>query len=172
MEMTVVKTIGDGSCFFHAISEATSKEYRNKDTQGKVEHVKLLRRLLSLELVRRDRDGLRAYDKLANGTLSELSKSIPECTVDNMIATLNSEKPVSNLFNEFVSDCLNIDIYLVSATKGIANVYKTGTDDNILFKGRKSVLILVTPGHYELLVKTCSRCSKVKYLFEGEELKK
>ena len=136
----------DGSCMFHAIAKAYFKPY----IMGKVgdgvfdrsEFVRNLRKDLSLALPA-------AYPKLANGELEEISKTMPKYSLKNLQKELDSNSPVSNYFNEFISNQLNIDIYILDAkTK---DVYMFGADLKLLYKNRKSVVILYLPGHYELI---------------------
>ena len=42
-----------------------------------------------------------------------------------------------------------MDIYLLSLHK--QDVYITGDDSDILYKGRQSIVVLTMPGHYELV---------------------
>lgn len=177
--LTVVATIGDGSCFFHAICHAMSKSYRKKSLGGKREHVRTFRKKLSEILGKENNFGVRPYDTISNGKMKELSKSFVECSVGNMVSTLkNPRKAVSNLFNEFISNCIDKDIYLVRKIDG--NIYYPGTDTELLIKGRQAIIILVSSGHYELLsqrkeiVRNCTSCEhchiisevSVKFLFD------
>ena len=74
---------------------------------------------------------------------------MPEYSLENMEKELDSSSPVSNIYNEFVSNSLNIDIYILDGIK--KDVYMTGTEDRLLYKDRKSVILLYLPGHYELI---------------------
>ncbi len=62
---------------------------------------------------------------------------------------LDSSASVSNIYNEFISDQLDKDIYILDAVK--QDVYMTGTDHDLLYKDRTSIVILYMPGHYELV---------------------
>lgn len=144
--MVVIRTEGDGSCFFHAISKAISYEYKNGvfdnylfDKKG---FIRELRSQLADEL-----DNY--YNKLSRGKLPELSKSLPELRLENMKSELASNLPVDNKYNEYISDILNIDLYLLDGNK--KDLYITGKDSDILYKNRKSIVILYKNYHYELI---------------------
>ena len=62
---------------------------------------------------------------------------------------LDSDRPVDNAYNEFISDQLNKDIYILDAVT--QDVYMTGSDDNVLYKDRPSIVLMYLPGHYELV---------------------
>ena len=152
-----VATFLDGHCYFHAIAKAYFKPY----IMGKVgdqvfdrqEFVKNLRRDLSIALGNKvnpqNPKSKTFYQTLANGELEEISKAMPEYSLENMQKELNSNTPVSNYFNEFISNQLDVDIYILDARK--KDVYMTGSDLKLLYKGRKSIVILYLPGHYELV---------------------
>ena len=152
-----IKTESDGSCFFHAIAKAYFKPYitgkiTNKDFNRK-DFVHNLRKDLSKTLgskINPDNPNSRTYyQTLSKGELEKISEEIPEYSLENMQKELDSNSPISNVYNEFISNQLNIDIYILDAIK--RDIYMTGTDDNLLYKNRKSVVILYMPGHYELV---------------------
>ena len=89
------------------------------------------------------------YDVLSRGQLSEFSKSVPAYSLENMQRELDSDRAVDNAYNEFISDQLEKDIYILDGIK--RDVYITGYDDEILYKNRPSIIILYLPGHYELV---------------------
>lgn len=156
--MVKIRTIADGSCFFHAIANSYSEPYRIGILPGgasinKIQFIKSLRHDLSLKLAERvnplDQSSLIYYDLLSRGELKNFSKIVPEYTLENMQKELNSSSPVNNVYNEFISNQLNKDIYLLDAVK--KDVYLVGRDDDILYKGRDSIVLLYTPGHYNLV---------------------
>lgn len=152
-----IGTIGDGSCFFHAVVKAFYTPYKIGILNGipidKRAFIQNLRKDLAIKLVQKvdplNKNSPRYYDLLGRGKLKEFSKEMPEYTIENMQRVLNSNLPVDNSFNEFVSNLLNKDIYLLDYLN--KDVYITGKDDDILYKGRDSIVILVMPGHYELI---------------------
>jgi hypothetical protein len=135
-------TIGDGNCFFHAVLNAFSVEYKDSDVQGRRKLAMNIREKLAIELDTR-------YQNLSRGTLAEFSKFVPDYTLENMKSILRSNAPVDNSYNELISDVLDIDIYLLDNNS--KKVYITGDDSEILHKGRKTVVLLVVPGHYDFV---------------------
>lgn len=146
--MVVIDTVGDGSCFFHAIAMSFCIPYRNR-TYDRVTFIKNLRHDLALELGRTQEDGLTHYDHLSRGQLKHFAEALPQYSLANMQRELIGLGPVDNVYNEFVSNQVNKDIYLLDSIQ--QDVYITGDDDDILHKGRDSIVILVSPGHYELV---------------------
>jgi len=152
-----IRTIGDGSCFFHAITKSFFMPYKEGIIDGvplnKMEFIKNLRSDLAKKLGEKvnpnDPNSPRYYDVLSRGKLADFAKGVPQYTLENMQTQLNSNTPVDNVYNEFISNMLKKDIYLLDLiTK---DVYITGTDDDILYKNRDSIIILTMPGHYELI---------------------
>jgi len=147
----------DGSCFFHALAKSYFKPYivgkKDGEPFDRKEFIKNLRKDLSKTLGSKvDPQNPKSktyYQILSNGELESISKSMPEYSLENMQKELDSSTPVSNYFNEFISNQLNIDIYILdSKTK---DVYMVGADLKLLYKNRRSVVILYMPGHYELV---------------------
>src|SRR5690242_2742108 len=79
----VIPSIGDGSCFFHALVLAYCKVYRDGDYNFKVNFVRDLRHQLSLALPE-------WYNRLSRGQLPSMSKDIPDYTLASMQSELNS----------------------------------------------------------------------------------
>lgn len=150
-----IKTEADGSCFFHAIAKSYSKTYITGKIGDKAinrkNFIRNLRKELSTKLGSQiDSNSSKTYyEKIAKGELPKISKTLPEYSLENMQKELDSYSPVSNIYNELISDLLNIDIYILDGIK--KDVYMTGTDDNILYKNRRSIVILYLPLHYELV---------------------
>lgn len=155
--MVRIRTDPDGSCFFHAIAKAYFEPYiigkLNDKPLNRKEFVKKLRKDLSVKLKSKvdptDPESPIYYDILSRGELREFSKSVPAYTLENMVKELNSNRPVDNVYNEFISDQLDKDIYILDMLK--RDVYITGYDDEILYKNRPSIVLLYLPGHYELV---------------------
>jgi len=144
--MVGIRTEGDGSCFFHAISKAISNEYKNgvfdKYIFDRKKFIKDFREHLASHLPK-------YYYQLSRGQLPELAKDLPELSLENMQNELNSNLPVDNRYNEYISEMLSIDLYILDGKK--QTVYKTGKDSDILYKNRESVVILYSNHHYELV---------------------
>lgn len=134
--------IHDGSCFFHSISMATYKPYQINQIDRK-KHVADMRRTLSKKLPY-------YYDKLANGELPELAMDIPVIRLDYMQEELDSTRYISNIYNEYISELLDIDIYLLN--NDTKDVYPTATNLNLLYKNRLSIVILyIDNNHYQIV---------------------
>lgn len=156
-KMVAIYTIGDGNCYFHALTHAYYIPYRTQSLQGKTvsrrEIVRNLRNSLSVRLGEPidplNPNGPTFYDQLSRGKLYEFGKSIPEYSFEEMRKRLRSSSAVGNEYNEFVSDQLDKDIYILDYEK--QDVYITGDDDDLLYKDRSSIVLLYMPGHYELV---------------------
>lgn len=155
--MVAIGTVGDGSCFFHAIAMAYYIPYREGHLHGqklnRTTFIRNLRHDLSLKLAdpvsSHQPDGPTHYDQLSRGQLRYFAEALPQYSLHHMQEELIRGGPVDNVYNEFVSNQLNKDIYLLDAMTG--DVYMTGDDAEILYKQRDSIVILVIPGHYELV---------------------
>jgi len=167
-----VRTPADGSCFFHAIAKSYFKPYIlgkiNNKPFDRNEFIKKLRKSLAVKLGSRikpsDPRSPTHYEVLSRGQLPEFAKSVPAYSLENMQRELNSTRAVDNVYNEFISDQLNKDIYILDAVK--RDVYITGFDDEILYKNRPSIVILYIPGHYELV--GLEENGSIKVLFEPD----
>jgi hypothetical protein len=156
-DMIRVNTEGDGSCFFHAILNSCYTPYitgiaGNGVSLDRKQCVRNFRRDLSYKLgdyVEGDPNNKIWYDNISRGKLRKLSKTLPHLSLENMKATLDSNSPVDHIYNEFISNIIKKDIYLLDFLK--QDVYITGDDEDILYKDRQSIVILVIPGHYELV---------------------
>jgi hypothetical protein len=154
-DMLAVYTIGDGNCFFHSLCQAYFIPYRTQ----MVNHMPLSRR----EIVRNlryglskrlgepvdplDPDGPSFYETLSRGELPNFGKEIPAYSFQEMQSRLRNSEAVGNEYNEFVSDQLKKDIYILDGDA--KDVYITGNDDELLYKNRDSIVVLYRPGHYE-----------------------
>jgi len=152
--MVRIRIPRDGSCFFHAITRAYFKPYITGVIDGKPfnkkDFIKGLRKSLSIKLGKSDpKTGLRYYDTLSRGKLAEFAKSVPQYSLEEMQKELDSNQSVDNVYNEFISNEINKDIYILDMVS--KDVYITGNDFDILYKERKSIVLLYLPGHYELV---------------------
>ena len=152
-----IRTPTDGSCFFHAIAKSFFEPYITGKLDGKTLNrqkvIQQLRKDLAVKLGTRinpsDPMSPIYYEVLSKGNLPEFGKSIPSYTLINMQRELDSNRSVNNVYNEFISNQLGKDIYILDMVK--KDVYMTGSDDELLYKGRPSIVILYLPGHYELV---------------------
>jgi len=147
----------DGSCFFHAILLAFYKQYQNQSEDGvpisRSKLVKDFRHDLSLRLGENidlvDPSSPIVYDTLSRGTLRDFSKDMQEYSLSSMQKELDSDSPIDNAYHEFISNEVRKDIYILDNEK--QDVYITGSDLDILYKGRPSIVLLYIPGHFELV---------------------
>lgn len=138
-----IKTIGDGSCFFHCILLSYYIPYRESSKSVRKQMAKKLREDLAHYLPNK-------YNIISNGVLSSKSKEFG-CSLETMKKELSGEGFVGNLYNEYISDILNIDIYVISKKTG--DLYTMGTDINLIIKNRNSIVLIYSEdmAHYSLL---------------------
>lgn len=168
--MVVIPTISDGSCFFHAILSAFFIPYKAQQYDGNpVDRKKFvldLRKDLANKLGDsidpNDPDSPTHYDILSRSELREMSKEMPEYSLSSLQLKLKTSSSVGNEFNEFISNVLEKDIYILDSVK--QDVYVTGNDFDILYKNRPSIVILFSPGHYELV--GINESGKISTLFD------
>ncbi len=155
--MIRIRTIPDGSCFFHAVTGAFFMPYRLGRLQdkpiSKQQMIKSLRHDLSIRLGQPVDPTNPAtplhYDLLSRGQLRTFSQGMPRYSLEHMQKELNSSHSVDNAYNEYISNQVGKDIYLLD--EETQNVRITGNDDDILYLGRPSIVLLYSPGHYELV---------------------
>lgn len=145
LEMYSLPTIGDGSCMLHAIFQSFNQHYINfKDDYDKMLMVHHFRKYLAEQL-----DNDKNYEKLSRGEITEISNFLPQLNKENMKRYLNSSKWLNIFFLEYISNILDLDIYIYDDTT--KNIYKTG-DDEIYFKNRRSVIIrYYREAHFETI---------------------
>lgn len=153
--MVKVATIGDGSCMFHAIISSFFLPYRTGMLSGvpldRREFVLKFRKELADKLgqpVDMAEPSIKWYDTLGRSQLSDFSKTVTSLTLESMQAELRAGGAVDNRFNEFISNVLNKDIYILDIEK--QDIYVTGGDSDILYLNRDSIVLLYGSGHYEL----------------------
>lgn len=153
--MVRIRIPRDGNCFFHAVVRAYFKPYQTGVIDGKsfnkYKFIKNMRKSLAGKLGSYidPYNKVSYYETLSRGKLKEFSLSVPEYSLENMQKELSSSVAVDNVYNEFISNEIDKDIYILdNITK---DVYITGRDEDILYKERKSIVLLYSPGHYELV---------------------
>ena len=155
--MTRICTIADGNCFFHALLNAFFENYRierlDQIVMSKSEIVSNLRHNLAVRLSEpsnsKDNKSFCHYDLLSRGNFRVFSEAVPDYSLSEMKRRLDSSASIGNEFNEFLSNQLNKDIYLLELKR--EDVYITGNDKDLLYKNRDSIVILYMEGHYELI---------------------
>ena len=143
-EGLVKKTeINDGSCFFHCIADSFYRKYQLGQVNRK-EFVKNLRKDLSKNL------SVAVYEKLSRGQLKNFR--IPGYSLLDFKKILDSNEYVDNRFNEYISNVIDKDIYIIDYEK--KDVYITGSYNDvggILYKNRDSIVIIwINGNHYDL----------------------
>lgn len=156
--MIRVFTIGDGSCFFHALLNAFYTPYRTRKLNGLPVTPKELVRDLRSALSARLGEPISAYSspedtyysRLGDGTIAKIAETIPRYSLSEMQNKLaDTTQYVGNEYNEFISDQLNKDIYILDGKT--QDIYMTGDNWEKLYKNRDSIVLLYLPGHYELV---------------------
>lgn len=161
----LIKVLGDGSCFFHAVLRSFNREYIRANTNDKRQQLtQLFRSGIALSLEELDSSGVSEYDKLGGGSYAEYNKAVSgvidektgNCIVEENRYSLKglqkellSNSFVDHAYIEIISNHINKDIYLISASTG--DIYTTGTDLNLLYKHRDSIVILYTTNHYDII---------------------
>lgn len=159
-----LQTIGDGNCFFHSLCQAFYVPYRTQKVNGlPVSRRQIVRELrydlaslLGQPVDTLNPNGPTFYEELSRGKLPSFGENVPEYSFKNMQQRLRKNDAVGNEYNEFVSDQLEKDIYILDAKT--EDIYITGDDDELLYKNRGSIVILNIPnndnpslGHYETI---------------------
>ena len=136
------REIDDGSCFFHCIVDSFYKPYQLGEIDKK-EYITTLRKDFANALT------TDIYEKLSRGQLREFSKKVPGYSLTDFKTILDSRQFVDNRFNEYISNVINKDIYIIDYEN--KNVYITGKDDDILYKNRDSiVMVWINKNHFDL----------------------
>lgn len=150
-----INSLPDGNCYFHSILRAFCLGYINGSNIERVKYVNFLRNYLADYLIKKNSDGSSIYENLSNSNLKKFSKDVNEYSLDNMINELKSNNPVDNLYQELISNIFNLDIYIIDLFK--QDLYKTGSDLNLLYKNRNSIIIGFSyekensVGHYDTI---------------------
>ncbi|MFK5969039.1 MAG: hypothetical protein QM487_02810 [Candidatus Marithrix sp.] len=159
-----IATIGDGSCFFHAILKAIYSPYQeNSNAMYRLKLVSELRRDLAAYLSHENPryPEFSYYETSGNGTIPiiALQEFINEDLIEvifkgvdfsllGLQSLLNSFNTIGDELYSYVADVLDIDIYILRATS--ENLYPHLVAINAGFE-RNSVVILANESHYELV---------------------
>ena len=151
------ETIGDGSCFIHAVLGCFCKPYISGSVKVKRDLVIQFRKDLS-ESLDMKKNKKTFYENLSRGEIEELSQHIPSLKKEAMKKYLESNNWLTQEYIELISEILNINIYIVDENKN--NFYILG-DNDIYYKKRNSVIIkYIDQYHYE----TCGLVVKKDYI--------
>ena len=151
MNLAVISTIGDGSCFFHSVLRAFNTDYiKAKSITDRVNMARTFRNALADLLEEIDPlTGRNYYAGLNNGELEKISGGVKEYSLAGLQKELRSSASVDNIYQELISNCLNKDIYIIDGLK--KDMYHVGSAFPLYYKGRNSILIYYTPGHFEVV---------------------
>ena len=116
-EFVFIRTIGDGSCFLHAVLGCFCKEYILGDVEKRIKVVKNLRNDLSEILDKKINSESTIYNQLSRGKLNELSKSFNALTLENMQKFLKSNQWFNSLYIELISNIFDINIFIIDSKK-------------------------------------------------------
>src|SRR5581483_2827641 len=119
-DLVALKTIADGSCFFHAILLAFYIPYQlEREGDVPVSRISLVRDLryeLSCKLGEHvdlsDPNSPIVYDTLSHGKLGDFGQTLREYSLAEMQKELRSNREVGYEYHEFISNELNKDIYI------------------------------------------------------------
>jgi hypothetical protein len=149
-------TPADGSCLFHALTNAFFEPYHtekiNEKSYARKNIIKLLRTELSKRLGNIDPDdpeGKTYYDKLNNGSTASFAKAVPEFSLSYMQKELDSDTPIGYGYLEFIANAINKDIYILEASR--RDIYVLDTPSLIIKGNRNSIVLYYTTNHYELV---------------------
>lgn len=155
-KLHIIKVPPDGSCFFHAILRGFHKDYIIATTpKERTDLCRKLRTSTSESLEEKNPiTQLTEYDTIGNGyyrKFNEATKGVDGdmYSLEALQKELLSSSPVNHAYIEILGNHLILDIYLISTRSG--DVYLTGTDSKLLFKNRRSIVILYSSGHYDII---------------------
>jgi hypothetical protein len=153
----------DGSCLFHSVIRAFSKDYVDSTKEQRYDMVKNIRNKLSVAVSERIINNefysyspsKTYYDILSSGNLSEMGKTLYEYSIEGIKLKLLSMQSVGMEFIELLGMFLKLDIYIIDMEK--RDLYCMGKDTSNYYKYRQSIVIAYiqnkdrTDGHYEVV---------------------
>jgi hypothetical protein len=152
----VIKVPPDGSCFFHSVLRGFHKDYIAATTlEERKQLCRKLRTSTSESLEEKNTTtNMTEYDSMGNGYYKKFNEATQG--VDGDLYSLKalqrellSSSAVNHAYIEILSNHLILDIYIISAVTG--DLYLTGTEKKLLYKERRSIVLLYTPGHYDII---------------------
>ena len=147
--IVVIPTIGDGNCYFHSILRCFNTDYMKAHTVfDRINLARSFRNSLAIRLSEIDPiTGEEYYDGLNNGNLAEISQGVKEYSKEYLRKELLSADHVDNIYQELISNAVNKDIYIIDLET--MDMYNTGSAYSLYYKGRNSIVIAYSPGHFE-----------------------
>jgi len=142
--LRIIHSIPDGNCFFHSILHAYGSDYVNSNGQTRQQKAIQFRHRLAEILPEQ-------YNTLNNGITAEFGKTYYPYSLEGMIKELKLNICVDNKYQEIISNELNTDIYIIDTDND--KIYATNYDLNVLYKNRKSIVLLYSEmnHHYDIL---------------------
>lgn len=149
--LVIIPTIGDGSCYFHSVLRAFNTDYmKTTAVFDRINLARSFRNNLAVRLSEIDPiTGQEYYDGLNNGNLRDISKGVKEYSKEYLRKELLSSEPVDNIYQELISNAINKDIYIIDMET--MDMYNTGSAYTLYYKGRNSIVIAYSPGHFETI---------------------
>jgi len=140
-----ISTIGDGSCFLHALLQSCNKTYNKLDLNHKKLMVRKLRLLMGNYLENSD-----IYGRLSRGELEEISNFVMETKKDYMVKYIKSDSWITYHYIEMISNIFNINIFIINNGKN--TIYNFGDNELLYNKKRNSIFInYIDQAHFESL---------------------
>jgi hypothetical protein len=149
--LVIIPTIGDGNCYFHSVLRAFNNTYiKSQNSLERVNMARTFRNALADRLLETDPlTGKDYYSGLHNGNLEDFSQGVKEYSKESLRRELLSADPVDNIYQELISNAVNKDIFIIDSETN--DMYNVGSSFSLYYKGRNSIIIYYTPGHYEVV---------------------
>lgn len=151
-----IKVMGDGSCFFHSVLRGFNLSYISAASSAERKRLAILVRQATADSLeeKNPTTGKTEYESMGGGCYKDYNEAVKDVDGDKyslaaMKRELLSSTPVDHAYTEILSNYLDLDIYLISSQTG--DIYATGTDFNLYYKDRRSIVILYSPGHYDVV---------------------
>lgn len=152
--MVRIHTPADAHQVYHALMNAMSVVYRQGEMQGsEITHkqvVSMIREDLAQALAVPDPvTGKTPYSALMGGTIAEFARSDNTKTLAALQKQLLEASHLPRMLVPFICDQLGIDLYMIAAATRTVEPLTNDVEDVI--KNRRSVVILYSRNHYELV---------------------
>lgn len=161
-DLVRIATIGDGSCFIHSVLKAFYREYQeNNNAKFRLDLAARVRRDLAfvLGLENPQYPGHTYWETSAKGAFPRMvmqqinnEELIKDLRVDYSISGLkylfNSHSQLGDEVYTFVADAMNIDIYVLRATRENLYPHYHTRNPNVI---RNGIVIIGNMYHYEVL---------------------
>jgi hypothetical protein len=157
-----IATLGGGNCFFHCVLKAVYPSYQNANYDDRVTITEEFRRdlAMTLELPHPDYKGFLYWDIVGGGLFprslmlgiadpTSISKGdFIDFSLNGLKYYLNSHEEVGEEVYDFVSEILNLDIYILRGKKDNVFVHRHTHRPGVNVPG---IIILGNEYHYELV---------------------